>query len=669
MQLRSATPASLLKCLLTGFRSVQIIRVMGKEVLSKVGWLSRHLGVDAAGGGRLSPYSGLAVTTLVALSVGMMIVPLPTFLLDLAISLNIAIAVTMLLLAIHVGDALRIATFPSLLLLTTLFRLSIEVSATRLILLKANAGEVIHAFGSFVVAGNLVVGVVVFFILTVVQFIVVAKGAERVSEVGARFTLDALPGKQMAIDSELRAGHIHPEEAHKRRMLLNRESQFFGAMDGAMKFVKGDAIAGIVILLTNIVGGLIVGTLQHGLDVGTAVRTYTLLTIGEGLVAQIPALIISTAAGIVVTRVSSEKDEGHLGSDIARQVLAQPKALASSAVLLAVLALVPGLPALPFLVLASVLGIVAFALIRREARTAAGTQPHPATAGRALQVPIAIDLGPGVAQQTILRLRQQLLPQLREGFFDETGITLPEIRICEVSSLPRGDYAIRFHEVAMATAHMGSDEGESAIVDQLLRLLRRHGHEFVGIEATQSLLDNMAATHRNVLSETVPKLISTVRLAEILQCLAKEGVSLRYLPRILECLARRAPLQVGAAELADTVRASLRREITGRFVAADGSLRVLLLDPSIEETVRESIQKRDADTVLAIEPDLGRDIVSAVGRMVTDAGALVIVTAADIRRHLRGLIEVDHPDVAVLAFQEIVPEVKLEPVGHVTVPA
>jgi type III secretion protein V len=647
---------------------VEIIRVMGKDVLSKVGWLSRHLGVGVARSGRLSPYSGLAVTTLVALSVGMMIVPLPTFLLDLAISLNIAMAVTMLLLAIHVGDALRIATFPSLLLLTTLFRLSIEVSATRLILLKANAGEVIHAFGSFVVAGNLVVGVVVFFILTVVQFIVVAKGAERVSEVGARFTLDALPGKQMAIDSELRAGPIHLEEAHIRRMLLTRESQFFGAMDGAMKFVKGDAIAGIVILLTNIVGGLIVGILQHGLDVGIAVRTYTLLTIGEGLVAQIPALIISTAAGIIVTRVSSEKEDGHLGSDIARQVLAQPKALASSAVLLAVLAIVPGLPALPFLVLASVLGLVAFVLIGRARRAAADGSLRPATGSRALQVPIGIDLGTGIAQQAVLRLRQQLLPQLRERFFDETGITLPEILIREVSSLPRGDYAIRLHEVAVATAHMAADEREDAIVEELLQLLRRHGHEFVGVETTQSLLDNVAASHRHLLSETVPKLISTVKLAEILQFLAKDGVSLRYLPRILECLARRAPLEDGAAELADTVRASLRCEITGKFVAANGSLRVLLLDPTIEETVRESIQKRGADTVLAIEPDLGHDIVSAVGRMVADAGAPVIVTTADIRRHLRGLLEVDHPDVAVLAFQEILPEVKLETVGHVTVP-
>lgn len=645
---------------------MEIIRVMGKDVLSKVGRISHYLDMGVAHG-RLRPYSGLAVTTLVALSVGMMIVPLPPSLLDLAISLNIAIAVTMLLLAIHVGDALKIASFPALLLLTTLFRLSIEVSATRLILLKANAGEVIHAFGSFVVAGNLVVGAVVFLILTVVQFIVVAKGAERVSEVGARFTLDALPGKQMAIDAELRAGHIDLQEAHQRRIVLARESQFFGAMDGAMKFVKGDAIAGIVILLTNIVGGLVIGIVQRGLDAGVAVRTYTLLTIGEGLVAQIPALIISTSAGIIVTRVSSEQGDGHLGSDIARQVLAQPKALASSAVLLTALAIVPGLPALPFLVLAGGLGLVASALIRREGRTAS-VSPSSA-ANRDLVVPIGVDLGPRTSRQAALRLRQQLIPRLRERFFDETGITLPEVRICEVNSLPRGDYVIRIREVRAIAGHLPPDESEDGIVDELLRLMRRHGHEFVGIETTRLLLDRMASTHKHLVYETVPKVISTVLLAEILQCLAREGVSLRHLAQILECLARRAPLRGSAAELADTVRACLQREITARFAATDGSLKVLLLDPTIEETVRESIEGRDGATVLAIEPDLGRDIVSAVGRAVADTRASVIVTVAEVRRHLRGLIENDHPDVAVLSFQELLPHAKLETVGHITVAA
>lgn len=632
-----------------------------------VGWIFQRSGGGGARGS-LSSCSSLVVTTLVALSVGMMIVPLPTFLLDLFIALNIAIAVTMLLLAIHVGDALKIATFPSLLLLTTLFRLSIEVSATRLILLKANAGEVIHAFGNFVVAGNLVVGVVVFLILTVVQFVVVAKGAERVSEVGARFTLDALPGKQMSIDAELRAGHIDTEEAHKRRLLLARESQFFGAMDGAMKFVKGDAIAGIVILLTNIVGGLVIGVLQHGLDVGIAVRTYTLLTIGEGLVAQIPALIISAAAGILVTRVSSEQEGGHLGSDIAGQVLAQPKALAGSAVLLSALAIVPGLPALPFLVFAAGLALAALAVAGRENRATAKAPSAVARVAGALIVPIGIDLGPGISRQAGFRLGQQLLPQFLERFFDETGITLPRIQIRELSSLARDDYAIRLREVVVAAGRVPSEGGEDAIVDQLMRLLRRHGHEFVGIEATQSLLDRMVSTHKHLLRETVPKVTSMVLLAEVLGCLAKEGVSLRYLAQILECLAKRAPLCGNATELAEVVRGALQREITARFVKPDGSIEVLLLDPVVEETVRESIQKRDSGNVLALEPDLRHDIISAVGRAAAGVRAPVVVTAADIRRHLRSLIENEHPDVAVLAFHEILPDVKLTTAGHITVP-
>ena len=376
-------------------------------------------------------YSDIALAVLLAVIVGMMIVPLPTFVLDLFVTLNIAAAVSLLLIAIYVSEALRIATFPSLLLITTLFRLAIEVSATRLILLRANAGQVIYAFGNFVVAGNLVVGAVVFFILTMIQFIVISKGSERVAEVGARFTLDAMPGKQMSIDAELRGGHIDHAEARRRRALLTRESQFFGSMDGAMKFVKGDAIAGIIVLITNIVGGLVIGIVQRGMDPATAIKTYTLLTIGAGLVSQIPALVISTAAGIIVTRVSSEEEGGHLGQDIGRQILAQPKALAIAAALLGLLAIVPGLPTAPFAVLAGLLGLVAYRIIRwdrlvagraRSSNTSAAVQ-ELGVAGAEVPalLPIAIDLS-GVLSQSLLppagpdRMERELLPAARERF-------------------------------------------------------------------------------------------------------------------------------------------------------------------------------------------------------------------------------------------------------------
>ncbi|MES1164851.1 MAG: flagellar biosynthesis protein FlhA, partial [Verrucomicrobiota bacterium] len=326
--------------------------------------------------GVLARTADLALAGLVVAIVGMMIVPLPAPVLDLLICVNIAAAVTLLLVAIYVSDALKIATFPTLLLLTTLFRLALEVSATRLILLRGDGGAVIRAFGNFVVAGNLVVGAVIFLILTMIQFIVIAKGSERVAEVAARFTLDAMPGKQMSIDAELRAGHIDHAEARRRRAALARESQLFGSMDGAMKFVKGDAVAGIVVLAVNIVGGLVIGVFQRGLDLSVAARTYTVLTIGEGLVAQIPALVISTAAGIIVTRVASEDEGSHLGKDIGMQILAHPRALGIGAGLLAILAVVPGMPAPPFLVLAALLGAIAW----KVSPAPAGSDAHGAAA-------------------------------------------------------------------------------------------------------------------------------------------------------------------------------------------------------------------------------------------------------------------------------------------------
>jgi type III secretion protein V len=647
---------------------------MAKRVPPLASWMLDWL-VSGDPRARVSRFSGLAVTTLVAASVGMMIVPLPTFLLDLLISFNIAIAVTLLLVAIYVADGLKIATFPSLLLLSTLFRLAIEISATRLILLKADAGQVIYAFGSFVVASNLVVGLVVFAILTTVQFIVVAKGAERVAEVGARFTLDALPGKQMAIDAELRAGHIDPQEAQNRRKLLVRESQFFGAMDGAMKFVKGDAIAGIVILLANVVGGLVIGVLQRGMELGNALHTYTLLTVGEGLVSQIPALIISTAAGIVVTRVSSEEEGTHLGGEIAGQILAQPKALAFSSALLALLALVPGLPAVPFLALAAILGLLAFKLIRGHTSTGSmvSRQHSRASLTPELLLPLSLDLSPALSRAVKSRLASELLPLLWEKHFDETGVLVATLRICESDSLPTAGYAIRLHEGVVASGQVTLQDAsvgqapEEAIVDHLRRVLRRHGHQLVGVEETQALLERLSRTHPTLVREVVPKLISPLRLAEVLQCLAREGISLRYLAQILAALGRRASLQGDPAELAEGVRASLQRPITAKYSSPDGTVASFVLDGAIEDALRESIQRCESGSHLALEPELAQDIVESIGRAVAGVDRPVVIGAADIRRHLRHLIESDHPDVAVLAYQELLPEAKLETLGRISI--
>jgi type III secretion protein V len=603
----------------------------------------------------LTRHADLALAALVVLVVAMMIVPLPTFVLDVAITFNIAVSVTLLLLALYVGDALKIATFPTLLLLTTLFRLALEVSATRLILLKANAGQVIHAFGNFVVAGNLVVGAVVFAILTFIQLVVISRGAERVAEVGARFTLDALPGKQMAIDAELRAGHIDQAEARHRRASLARESQFFGAMDGAMKFVKGDALAGIVILLTNIVGGLVIGIVQRGMEPGAAVRTYTLLTIGQGLVAQIPALVISTAAGMLVTRVSSEDEEagGQLGREVGRQILAQPRALAVAAALMAALALVPGLPMAPFLLLAVLFGVIAYRLLKTP-------EPLPARAAGASPVlaPVVVELA--AAEHRAL---EALLPEVGSRIFAETGIPLPAVALQAAS--PDAPAVIRLAEVPVA--RLEGRAGAPELAERLVEVMRRHGHELFGIQETQGLLDALERTHPALVREVVPKLVSPVLLAEVLGRLASEGISLRALPEVLGTLAEWAPRERDPGALTEQVRAALRRQITHKH-ADGGTLRAFSLDPMIEDAVREAIRQRDGTTHLALEPGLARDIVQAVGRAVrVDPDHAVVVTAADVRPHLRRLLEAEHPRLAVLSFRELAPETRLEPRGRISV--
>jgi type III secretion protein V len=634
--------------------------------------------------GLLARHADLALAALVVAMVGMMIVPLPTPLLDLCISVNIAAAVTLLLVALYVSDALKIATFPTLLLLTTLYRLAIEVSATRLILLHANAGAVIRAFGDFVVAGNLVVGVVVFLILTVIQFVVISKGAERIAEVAARFTLDAMPGKQLAIDAELRAGAIDAAKARRRRAALARESQLYGSMDGAMKFVKGDAVAGIVVLLVNVVGGLIVGVFQRGMDAAAAARTYTVLTIGEGLVAQIPALVISTAAGIIVTRVASEEEAAggapsHLGRDIGLQIAAHPKALAVTAGLLGLLALVPGLPAAPFLALAALLGLGAWRLFRTAA-------PRPATAPAAAAVraastplpspaptPIAVDAGTALAAALGARFEAVAVPALRDRLFRELGIPLPAVALrAGAPGLPPTAYVLRLNEVPLARGEIppaALGQASEQITDALRALIGRHGHELIGIEETQALLAGLERSHPALVREVVPKLVSAVLLAEVLRRLAEERISLRNLPDVLGALADQAPRERDPAALVERTRAALRRSITFQHAGEAGVVAAYVLDPLIEDTIREAVHKTADGAVLALEPALARDIVAAVGRSVTanPGDGAVLLTTAEIRRHVRRLLEAEHPTLPVLSYQELVPEAQIRTVARIAI--
>jgi type III secretion protein V len=628
-----------------------------------------------------------ALAALVVVVVALMIVPLPTWVLDLLISANLSCAVAILLVVLYVPDAIGIATFPTILLLTTLFRLALNVASTRLILLQANAGEVIKAFGSFVVRGNYVVGAVVFLVLTTIQFVVIAKGSERVAEVAARFALDAMPGKQMAIDAELRGGSIDGIEAKRRRRSLQRESQFYGAMDGAMKFVKGDVVASVIIVLVNIVGGLAIGVAMKGLPIVDAMRRYGLLTIGDGLVTQLPALVLSTAAGVLVTRVASEEADTPLGDELVRQLLGVPKALQVAGGFVVLLAVVPGLPASPFLVLGAAL--LAIGSARSRATTAAqrraATEAAPTDRARArgneptfipLIVPWSIEVAPDLIpllEKDTEGLRE-MATRVREQVFADLGVPLPAPRLRATAGIPEGGVRLTLHEVPSDVFDLpadGSDDDRiSWLRDRITARLRVRAADFLGLAEVQRMLDELEqfapATVRNV----VPKPVTVVLLSDVLRRLVEEGISVRDLRGVLEGLSTVAVNEKDALNLTEYVRAHMRRAITYRLTAGLGQLDIILLDPLIEDTVRRAITRTPAGAFLALPPQAARDILASVQRALTGTGqasaSLVILTQPDIRRFVRKLLEPDLPNIAVVSFAELLPEVALKPVARAT---
>jgi type III secretion protein V len=634
-----------------------------------------------------------AVLALLVVSiVAMMIVPLPTWLLDILIASNLSGAVAILLVVLYVPDALGIATFPTLLLLTTLYRLGLNVASARLILLQANAGEVIHAFGSFVVRGNYVVGGVVFLILTVIQFVVIAKGGERVAEVAARFVLDAMPGKQMAIDAELRAGSIDGAEARKRRRTLSRESQFYGSMDGAMKFVKGDVIASLVITVINLLGGLAIGCLQHGLAVTDALKKYGLLTIGDGLVSQIPALVLSTAAGVLVTRTASEEPDTPLGAELARQLFGTPKALQVASGFILLLGVVPGLPTLPFFVLSVLLFVTARSRARSLAREALSkqTDPHPAVGARAggrdasfvpMVLPWSLDVsedlepflddGKAEGEGADGRgLRARVLA-VREDVFVELGVVLPLPRMRIARGLPARHAVVSLHEVPaksfVVPEEVAADEVAAHISTLSKGLLSSRAADFLGFAEVQRLLDELEQVAPATVRNVVPKPVSLTLLVDVLRRLVEEGVSIRDLRAILEALATAAVTEKDPLQLAELVRAALRRPITFRLTRGAPRLGVYLLDSILEDTVRRAITRTPNGAFLTLAPTVSRDVIAAIRRAVegnppTEAGApRVILTQPDIRRFVRRLVEAELPDVVVVSFAELLPEVSLHP--------
>jgi type III secretion protein V len=629
----------------------------------------------------------LALALLVVSVVAMMIVPLPTWLLDVLIAANLSAAVAILLVVLYVPDALAIATFPTLLLLTTLYRLGLNVASSRLILLQADAGEVIRAFGTFVVRGNYVVGGVVFLILTVIQFVVIAKGGERVAEVGARFVLDAMPGKQMAIDAELRSGSVDGNEARRRRRALSRESQFYGSMDGAMKFVKGDVIASLIITVINILGGLAIGVLQRGMGVTDALKRYGLLTIGDGLVSQIPALILSTAAGVLVTRTASEEPDTPLGEELARQLFGTPKALRVAAVFVLGLGAVPGLPLGPFLVLGAALFLTARARSKRieHEERRARTDPATPTAKRGpsfipMVVPWTLEVGADLeplledppAAETPEGLRSAMLT-LRERLFGELGVALPPPRVRVNPNLPARRALLSLYEVPARVIEIppeaAPDEIHRLVANHALELLRARAFDFLGLAEVQRLLDELEqiapATVRNV----VPKPVSLTLLVDILRRLVEERISVRDLRAILEALATVASFEKDPLNLTEFVRAQLRRPITFRLTQGAGHLGVHLLDPSIEDAIRRAVTRTPSGAFLTLAPAASRDVIEAVRRAVkegatqSEGGAPVVLTQPDIRRFVRKLLETEMPDLTVVSFAELLPEVSLRPLA------
>lgn len=687
----------------------------------------------------LGRYSDLVLAGMVIGIVGMLIIPLPTMLLDLLLTLNITLAVTLLMVSLYIPSAIHIAAFPSILLITTLFRLALSVSSTRLILLNADAGEVIKAFGNFVVQGNYVVGAVIFLILTLIQFLVIAKGSERVSEVAARFTLDAMPGKQMSIDADLRAGAFDLSEARRRRGLVQKESQLYGAMDGAMKFVKGDAIAGIIMTAINIIAGMIIGIVQKGMSGGEAAKIYTLLTIGDGLVSQIPGILIATTAGIIVTRVASEENPAHLGSDIFTQMLAQPRAIAITAGLIVTMALIPGLPTVPFLVMGGMAGLLAYGLFQTDVMQASNLTEAEAEEVAAVEdearegarqaralipalTPLSIDLGDGLSvdlegeRGDWLR---DMIPSMREGIFFERGVKVPGIRVRTDSTACAGrEFSISIDEVPVdsgqipvnrvlvnesvdglqvfkvdATAAVHPVTGQPAawvpaadaagleeagymtwdtagyILLRLTAALRKHVQIFVDLQMVQGMLEQLEGPYPAFVQEVVPRLIGLQELTDVCRRLADEGISLRNLPRILQILAERARVTKDPVVLCEQVREGLSRYITHKYAGRDGSVIVYLVDRSVEDVIADAIRTTHEGSFLSLAPDRTRAILQAISKQVkrdVEAGRTpILLTDQRVRRYVKRLASLEVPDVVVVAYQELDPALKIQPLGRI----
>lgn len=660
-----------------------------------------------------------------------MIIPLPPTLLDMSLTLSLALSILVLLVALYINKSLDFSVFPSLLLITTLLRLSLNVASTRLILAHGHegpqaAGQVISAFGNFVIGNNYVIGFIVFVILVVINFIVITKGSGRIAEVAARFTLDAMPGKQMSIDADLNAGLITEEDARRRRKEIEEEADFYGAMDGASKFVRGDAIAGIIITLINIIGGLLIGTIQKGLDLSTAAKYYTMLTIGDGLVTQIPALIISTAAGMVVTRNANATN---VSSEVARQLLINPKAVGVTGGVLFVLGLVPGLPTMSFFTMAIFLSGLSWIIkryqkdeVEQKKREAEEASLKPTQEKVESLLPLdVIELEVGYALINAVESDQsgdlvERIVSIRKQFATDLGIVVPSVHIRDNLQLDPGDYRILIKGNKVASGKLKSDcymamdpgnvtqkisgipttepafgldalwvsknqkeQAEMAgytVVDiptvmatHLTEVVRSHASELLGRQEAQSLIDNFKKNYPKVVEELVPEVLNLGGVVKVLQNLLKEGVSIRDLLTIFETLADEAPKTKDLDLLTESVRRNLNRSITAKFVNDRGNVSVISMSPRIENLITNSLIQTEQGVQLVMDPVIAQRLISEISKTIESnpevAAVPVVLTTPTNRRHLYKLTSRFIPQLAVISHSEVSSDARVKSVGIV----
>ena len=670
----------------------------------------------------------IAITIGIIFIILMIIIPIPLFLVDILLSLNISLALLILLISMYNKEALDFSVFPSLLLITTLFRLSLNITTTRYILSEGNAGQVIEAFGNFVMGGNPVVGFVVFIIIVIVQFMVITKGSERVAEVAARFTLDAMPGKQMAIDADLNSGLIDEREAKNRRLKIQGEADFYGAMDGASKFVKGDAVAGILITLVNVIGGFIIGVLIQGMPMAEALSRFTILSVGDGLVSQIPALLISTGTGIVVTRATSESN---LGRDFIDQLFNNYKIMFIISGVLFFLALTP-LPFIPYMLLSLIflgsgLNMLRRSRIEERAPEIGEEQDNVEEIRRPENVlpllnvdPIELEFGYGIIPLADKSQGGDLFDRLvmiRRQCALELGIVVPMIRLRDNIQLQPNEYVIKIKGVEVSGGEIlfdhylamnpGIADGEikgidtvepafglpakwidekereraeifgytvvdppSIISTHLTEVIKKHAHELNGRQDVKMLLDNLKETHPTLVDEVIPSLLSIGDIQKVLSNLLREGVSIRNFSNNMEALADYGQVTKDTDMLTEYSRQTMFRSITKQFISRDDA-KVITLDPDLERIIMESLQTTETGTYMALDPSISQKLVSSLGKEVEKVLSIgeqpLIVTAPVVRFYFKKFVEQISDDIIVLSYNEIDPKTKIQSIGTVSV--